>query len=90
MLESGFARSEGYGMVSSDTQGTASGTRQFGATVAQQLRSPSFGGVAVEQGWTTAVELEAMLAEVRAWGERPDAFHAIFSCAAVGWVDEAK
>jgi hypothetical protein len=37
LLESGFARSEGYGTASSDTQGTASGTRQFAAEVVEQL-----------------------------------------------------
>jgi hypothetical protein len=90
LVESGFARSEGYGVVSSDTHGTPSGTRQFASVVAQQLRAPSFGGFVVEQGWTTAGELEEMLAEVRAWGERPDAFHAVLNCAAVGWAGDAR
>jgi hypothetical protein len=32
--------------------------------------------------------LDAMVAEILAWGERPDAYFAIMGVAAVGWVDE--
>jgi hypothetical protein len=42
-----------------------------------------------QQGWTTEGEVEELIAEVQAWGERPDAFHAIFGCAVVGWVGDA-
>jgi SAM-dependent methyltransferase len=89
LLESGFARSEAYGRVSSETCGTATATREAAARIAQQLRTPGIGGVATEQGWITAGELEAMASAVSAWGERPDAFFALFDCAALGWAADA-
>ena len=41
----------------------------------------------VEQGRATDNEIDAMIAELIAWGDRPDAFVAILDCAAVGWCD---
>ena len=48
------------------------------------------GGViatAVGEGWVTREHLEALRAELRAWGDRPDSFISLTVCAAVGWVD---
>jgi SAM-dependent methyltransferase len=89
LLESGFARSEACGRVSSETWGTADATREGAKRIVQQLGTPSIGGVAMEQGWITSGDLEAMVSNVQAWGNRPDAFFAIFDCAAVGWVADA-
>jgi hypothetical protein len=60
----------------------------FGAVVTEVLRSPPNVEVAVSQGWADREKLEAMIAEVLAWAERPDAYWAILECAAVGWVGE--
>jgi hypothetical protein len=89
LLESGFARTEAYGRVSSETCGTATATREAAARIVQQLTGPGIGAVAMEQGWMTAGDLETMASAVSAWGERPDAFFALFDCAALGWVADA-
>jgi SAM-dependent methyltransferase len=88
LLDAGFARSEMTGRVGSETCGAPDATRRLAATTAQQLESGPLGRVARENGWATDEELAAMAAEVRAWGERPDAFLASLDCAAVGWVSE--
>lgn len=45
------------------------------------------GQTALAGGWTDAAKLNAMVAELRAWAERPDSFGCAIWCAAVGWVD---
>lgn len=42
---------------------------------------------AVDEGWATRERMEAMRAELQAWGDRPDSFISWTMCAAVGWVD---
>jgi hypothetical protein len=41
--------------------------------------------LAARQGWADQDAVEAMIAEVRAWSEKPDAFHGNLDCAAIGW-----
>ncbi|HLH72652.1 MAG TPA: hypothetical protein VKX96_05155, partial [Chloroflexota bacterium] len=89
LLEAGFARSEAYGRISSETHGDPAGTRRFAATIVQQIEDSTLRRTAIENRWATEADLDVMVAEVHAWGERPDAFIAILDCAAVGWVDEA-
>jgi SAM-dependent methyltransferase len=88
LLDCGFVRSEMRGRVSSESCGTAEGTRGTAQTVVHLLRT-NIGGVAIQQNWITPSEVEAICAEALAWGERPDAFFAILDCAAVGWVADA-
>jgi ubiquinone/menaquinone biosynthesis C-methylase UbiE len=88
LLEAGFLRSEAWGRISADTHGTTEGTRRLAASVVELLQSGMLGRLSRENGWATEEDLAAMIAEVREWGERPDAFHAIFGCAAVGWVGD--
>lgn len=85
-LEAGFARTEGLA-VAAEYYGTLEETRGYAAMCERILRSPEVARRAVEQEWVSADELEAMIAGVRAWGERPDAFAAVMCCAALGWVD---
>lgn len=85
LLEAGFAKTEGHA-VAADYYGTLAETRRFTSIMRQLLRAPEFAEVALEQGWTNQQQLEAIITELEAWGERPDAFLAIMYCAAVGWV----
>jgi len=86
LLEAGFARSEGF--AHADSYGNHEMTSMLGAIVTEVLRSPANVELAVSQGWADREKLEAMIAEVLAWAERPDAYWAIVECAAVGWVGE--
>jgi len=86
LLEAGFAHSEGF--AHADSYGNHEMTSMLGAIVTEVLRSPANVELAVSQGWADRAKLEAMIAEVLAWAERPDAYWAIVECAAVGWVGE--
>ena len=86
LLEAGFARSEGF--AHGDCFGNHEMTSMLGTIVTEVLRSPANVELAVSQGWADREKLEAMIAEVLAWAERPDAYWAILECAAVGWVGE--
>ena len=87
LLEAGFVRTEGHA-VAADYYGTLEGTRRFAALVEPLLRHPTFADLVVGQGWTDRAHLDAILAEIRAWAERPDAFYAVTYCAALGWVGD--
>ena len=50
------------------------------------LRHQPFVDVVVGHGWADRERLEAILTEIRAWAERPDAFYSVTYCAALGWV----
>src|SRR5262249_15729368 len=86
LLEAGFVRTEGYA-VAAEHYGTLEETRRFAAFGGRVMQNPEVAQRALAQGWVTADELQAMIAGVRAWGERPDAFAAVLYCAALGWVD---
>jgi ubiquinone/menaquinone biosynthesis C-methylase UbiE len=87
LLEAGFTRAEvtpiGRGF------GTPAETRRRAADLSLALSQPSFGGVALSQGWADRETLEAMRAAVLEWGERPDALFAWLWLGAVGWKDGA-
>ena len=88
LLEAGFARPiASPTFVPGGAQGTLEDTRQFAAWLVDQLRQPAFVGLVTSQGWADEARLEAMAAELLAWGERPDAYAAAMGVAAVGWVD---
>jgi ubiquinone/menaquinone biosynthesis C-methylase UbiE len=86
LLEAGFARTEGHA-VAAEHYGTLEETRRFAAVVGRVMQHPDMVQVVLAQGWASPEELEAMRADVQAWGERPDAFAAVLYCAALGWVD---
>jgi SAM-dependent methyltransferase len=91
LLDAGFVRPvAGASLGTGGVWGTSEDTRLFAAWYAEQLRSPSFVKLAIEQGWVDATTLEAMLAEVLAWGERPDAFIAVMGVTAIGWVESER
>jgi SAM-dependent methyltransferase len=86
LLEAGFVRAEGYA-VAAEQYGTLEETRRFAAVVSRVMQNPEVVQLVLAKGWSSPDELQAMRAEVQAWGERPDAFAAVLYCAALGWVD---
>jgi ubiquinone/menaquinone biosynthesis C-methylase UbiE len=85
LLEAGFVRDEGYAVV--DYYGTLEETRRFAAIVGRIMQNPELVQLVVERGWVTLDELQALPAQLQAWGDRPDAFAGALNCAALGWVD---
>jgi ubiquinone/menaquinone biosynthesis C-methylase UbiE len=88
LQEAGFARSAASTSPTYQTwAGTAPETRGWATTVARWLGELRFVETAIGQGWADQATLDAMIGEVRAWGERPDAFFGVLTCSAIGWVD---
>jgi hypothetical protein len=65
--------------------GDAAGTRWFADFAVGLFRAPRMADVILGQGWATRAELDAMIAALRDWAERPDAFATWLHCAALGW-----
>jgi ubiquinone/menaquinone biosynthesis C-methylase UbiE len=86
LLEAGFVRTEGYA-VAAEQYGTLEETRRFAAVVSRVMQNPEVVQLVLAKGWASSDELQAMRAEVQAWGERLDAFAAVLYCAALGWAD---
>ncbi len=84
MLEAGFARAEAR--ASSHSEGSQEETRRFAvffkARIPRQARTP------LAEGWIDQATVDAIAAEIDAWAERPDAFHAGTRCEALGWVSD--
>jgi ubiquinone/menaquinone biosynthesis C-methylase UbiE len=88
LAQLGCVRTEGYTLAPCWANQEA--TRWIFTTAWKDLLSEtSFSKTVVEHGWATQAELEAMLAEFQRWAERPDGYHALLLCAAVGWVGAA-
>ena len=58
----------------SGPSGTLEETREFAAWLVDQLRQPAFVALVTARGWADEAALDAMAAELLAWGERPDAY----------------
>jgi SAM-dependent methyltransferase len=89
MLELGFVRVQGS--ADAPCYATAERTRMLAKGLEAGLRASDVWNTILEQGWSDSAKLEEVIAEYRAWGERPDAFCAWIYCSAVGWIaDEAR
>lgn len=86
MLEAGFSRTQGIALAP-EVYGDAANTRWFADFAAGLFGAPSMVDLIVEQGWATRDELDAMIAGLLAWADRPDAFVSWLYCGALGWVD---
>jgi ubiquinone/menaquinone biosynthesis C-methylase UbiE len=84
----GFARTEGFagivGPGSLDGAGTLATTRAAAQADIARLREV-VAPIALEEGWATEAELEAMAEALAAWGEDPDALAFRVRCTAIGW-----
>ena len=83
LLEAGFARTEATASV--NCGGSLEGTRRHARFLKAQLYG--LARTALAEGWVDQGTVDAMVAEVDAWAERPDAFYAATWCAATGWTD---
>ena len=78
LLEAGFVRAEASASVYS--AGSLEETRRLAA-----LYKAVQAQTALAEGWVTQATVDAMVAEIDAWAERPDAFYTLTYCEAVGW-----
>jgi SAM-dependent methyltransferase len=83
LLAAGFVDAEAG--VAAAGGGSATLTREVTAGLRARLAGPSGADAIVALGWATRAEMDAMLAELAAWGERPDAFYAGMLCHALAW-----
>jgi SAM-dependent methyltransferase len=84
MLEAGFARTQGFAHAP-EVYGDAASTRWFADFAVGMFGAPRMADVIVGEGWATREALDAMLAALGDWGERPDAFLSWLYCGALGW-----
>ncbi len=84
LLEAGFVRAEASASI--ESEGSLEETRHFAVfRKAQILR---IAPTALAEGWIDQATVDAIVAEIDAWAERPDAFHAGTRCEAIGWVSD--
>src|SRR5262249_55836275 len=70
LREAGFVRTRASS--STDCFGARDETARFAGIFLEHQQTAAFVNVVVEQGWADPATLEAMYAELRAWGERED------------------
>jgi SAM-dependent methyltransferase len=85
LLEAGFVRARAFAFA--EFYGSPDATRDFADVLVGVLKDPRTGRIAGECGWADRARLDELAAEVRAWGDRPDAFWACLDCASVAWVN---
>jgi SAM-dependent methyltransferase len=89
LLQAGFVRPIATASIwGGGVWGTPEETRDLCVWFADQLSMPATVEVVTSQGWADHATLDAIYAELLAWGERPDAYFAVMGVAAVGWVDD--
>jgi ubiquinone/menaquinone biosynthesis C-methylase UbiE len=85
LREAGFARTEGFAEV--EYEGNRQSVRRAYDAVIQQLRDLAFVATVLDHGWADQAALDAMIAEVEAWADNPDAYSATLHPCAIGWLD---
>jgi ubiquinone/menaquinone biosynthesis C-methylase UbiE len=87
LLEAGFMRTEGHA-VAAEYYGKFEETKRFADSfvevVRRQLTSKRH-SVDEHDELPNQKLIDKIITEVKLWGERPDAFHAVMYCAALGW-----
>lgn len=84
LSEAGFVHIEAFAFV--EYQAAEEATQAFADLLIEVLGAPTTRAALLAHGWADGPTINAMLAEVRAWGTRPDAFRALTDCAAIGRV----
>jgi SAM-dependent methyltransferase len=84
MLEAGFARTQGTA-IAPEVYGDPASTRWFADFVIGLFGAPSMADLVVAEGWATRAKLGEMIAGLRDWADRPDAFASWLYCGALGW-----
>jgi ubiquinone/menaquinone biosynthesis C-methylase UbiE len=89
LLQAGFARPVATASIwGGGCWGTPEDTRDFAGWFVDQLSTPPAVDVVLAQGWADQAGLAAMVSEIMAWGERPDAYLAVMGVAAIGWIED--
>jgi SAM-dependent methyltransferase len=84
LSEAGFERAEGGASVMSFGSGDAAG-RSTAEVLRARFQGPAE-TTAIEQGWATQQEVDAIYDELEKWAELPDTFMAVLFCSGLGWV----
>jgi ubiquinone/menaquinone biosynthesis C-methylase UbiE len=84
MLQAGFARTQGFALAP-EVYGDPESTRWFADFAVGLFSAQSMSDVILAEAWATRAELDAMIAALRDWADRPDAFASWLYCAALGW-----
>jgi ubiquinone/menaquinone biosynthesis C-methylase UbiE len=85
LREVGFARTEGFAEV--EYFGNRQSLRMYVGAAIQQARDPAFVATVLDHAWADQTQLDAMVAELEAWAESPDAYRASLAPCAIGWLD---
>jgi hypothetical protein len=83
LLQAGFAHAEGG--ATANSWGTLDRTLDV-ARYFELILSDMVSKRGLEEGWADQATLDRMRREIRAWGNRPDAFMIVPICHAIGWV----
>jgi ubiquinone/menaquinone biosynthesis C-methylase UbiE len=84
LLEAGFEKTEGHA-VAAEYYGNLEKTRRFANAYAKVIERQLARSANAADKLQDYPQIDEIIAEVQSWGERPDAFHAVMYCAAVGW-----
>ena len=85
LLEAGFSKTEGHA-VAAEYYGTLEETKRFADAYVRVIRrQPRTKPAERASELPDQKMIDEIISEVQSWGERPDAFHAVMYCAAVGW-----
>ena len=84
LLEAGFARAEACASV--ESAGTREETLRHAAFLKAQVQG--FSRTVLAEGWMDQAAVDAVITEIDAWAERPDAFSSTTWCEALGWVSK--
>jgi len=84
LLEAGFVRAEASASI--ESEGSLKETRRFAVFLKAGI--PGIARTALAEGWIDQATVDAIVAEIDAWAERPDAFHVGMRCQALGWVSD--
>ncbi len=84
MLDAGFVRTQGVANAP-EVYGDAASTAFFAELATALCNDPSVTDVVIGKSWASRAELDALVAAIREWSERPDAFLSWLYCGALGW-----
>jgi ubiquinone/menaquinone biosynthesis C-methylase UbiE len=87
LRQAGFARSAGSGTAVS--WGSSMALQDFKLVWEERCRQPAFVDTVLGQGWIDELRWNALVAELLAWCDQPDAFGLAVYCEAIGWVDQS-
>jgi SAM-dependent methyltransferase len=85
LLEAGFARAESYPVANGG--GTPAALRDFSWRQANEFRE--FRNGLIAHGLADGATVDAIVAEIETWAQRPDAMSASMAYRGLGWVDES-